>query len=188
MGHQSENDDKWIADQFFLWDQHDLKRLIFPNYKFLIGAYCKALKVDEIIKLDNVLSDLTTKCSDVIRLDDFNENLLRQHEDGCCSKCKSRCCSTCRFMITLDIFGLSSVGTSPTNFDQTPSLIYLMIANKPMNFLVFNQISTGLSNHDLIFASYSSKNINAANETKLWRNYKTVHWSDKNLYGKNLMS
>lgn len=148
--------------------------IIFPNSKILFGAYYKAPKVDEIYEFDEVLYKLATNYDDIIITGDLNENLLCRDAIGNCSRCKSRCCSSCRFRTCLDKYGLTSLGTEPTNFDQTPSLIDLFLTNKPRKVAVFNQISTGLSNHDLILASYSTVDPIMDEKPKLWRNFKAI--------------
>lgn len=110
--------------------------LIFPNYKILIAAYYKAPKVDEINEFNDVRSSLTPNYSDVILLGDFNEDLLR-HVSGTCSKCAHRSCSTCRFTGVLNSYGLTSLGTDPTNFDQTPSQIDLILSSGSGWFCTF---------------------------------------------------
>lgn len=123
---------------------------------------------------DDVLFDLMAKYSDVIIIGDFNENLLHRELNGSCSKFKSQCCSTCRFISCLDKYGLESIGSMPTNFDQTPSLIDLIVSNNPSNFAVFKQISTSLSNHDLLLASYKVTEPIAEDKQNLRRNYRAI--------------
>lgn len=149
--------------------------IIFPNSKILIGAYYKAPKIDEICQIDDVLSELLWKYADVIIMGDFNENLLRRDPNGNCVICRSRCCSTCRFVNCLDKHGLESIGSAPTNFDQTPSLIDLMLTNQPTKVTIFNQISTGLSNHDLLLASYAVPEDFTSSKPNLWRNYRAIN-------------
>lgn len=162
--------------------------IIFPNSKILIGAYYKAPKVDEISLFDDALSDLLVNYTDIIIMGDFNENLLRRDGDGNCAKCKSRCCSTCRFISCLDKHGLESIGSTPTNFDQTPSLIDLMLTNEPSKVTFFNQISTSLSNHDLLFASFIVPDDITNDKPNLWRNYRAVNVANliSDLMGSNV--
>lgn len=148
--------------------------LIFPNFKILVAAYYKAPKVDEINAFNDVLSELTPNYADVILLGDFNENLLC-NMDGSCKHCVQRTCSACRFKSVLNTFGLWSIGSQPTNFDQTPSQIDLILANNPASFSRFGQISSTLSNHDILFASYSNQNINFKEKPKYWRNLNAIN-------------
>lgn len=55
---------------------------IFPNYKFLLGAYYKAPDVDEVNELDAILSELSPQYSNAVLLGDFNENLLSHDANG----------------------------------------------------------------------------------------------------------
>lgn len=116
--------------------------LVFPSSKLLIGAICKAPKVDDIAILDDA-------------------------PNGQCSKCVRGRCSRCRFNEILSKYSLSSVGNSPTHFPVgfKPSHIDLIITNNLHSVLFFNQISTGLSAHDLLVMSYKC-DLGSAKGTK----------------------
>lgn len=152
--------------------------VIFPNHKILVGAYYKAPDVDEIDKFEEVLSDLSPLYTDVVVLGDFNENLLSIDSVGNCKNCIRRTCSTCRFSSSLVKFGLKSIGNTPTNFDQTPSLIDLMLSNRPENFSLFNQISSGLANHDIVFATFVGPHVDFNKRALTWRNYNAINVED----------
>lgn len=123
--------------------------LIFPNYKILVAAYYKAPDVDEINEFSDVVAEMIQNYADVILLGDFNENLLR-NMSGTCTKCARQSCRTCRFSVVLNNFALTSLGSEPTNFDQTPSLIDLIITTNQAGFNRFGQLSSTLSNHDIL--------------------------------------
>lgn len=112
--------------------------------------------------------------SDVLLLGDFNENLLTRDSMGNCMKCVRGLCSVCRFSTSLSKFGFKSIGEAPTNFDGEPSLIDLILSNRPENFSLFNQIGSRLSNHDIVFATYNSPGITLGQKLQFWRNYKSV--------------
>lgn len=111
----------------------------------------------------------------MIVLGDFNENLLAVNPMGVCSKCVGGTCSVCRLSNSLVKFGLKSIGEAPTNFDGQPSLIDLVLSNRPENFSLFNQIGSGLSNHDLVFAIYIGPGISLEQKTSTWRNFRAVN-------------
>lgn len=90
---------------------------------------------------------------DVVVLGDFNEDLLKLDSFGVCSKCVNETCSVCTLSSCLTKFGLKSIGDATTNFDQTPSLIDLILSNNPEIFTTFSQIDSRLSNHDIVFAT-----------------------------------
>lgn len=123
--------------------------LIFPNFKVLVGGYYKAPNVDEIDLFEDVLTELMPGYADVVVLGALNENLLLHDERGNCSKCVQRTCGTCRLKRCFVRLGLQSLGSVATNFDQTPSQIDLILTNRPEKFSVFNQVGSGLSNHDI---------------------------------------
>lgn len=132
-----------------------LIELIFPTRKVLVGVIYKAPNVDEVGLLSDLLSNLTSKYDDVIITGDFNENMLMQ-SNGYCLKCIRRTCSICRFSAMISSFNLCSVGQYATHFSPLgrPSLIDLVLTSDISKMLFFNQVSTGLSDHDLIFCSY----------------------------------
>lgn len=130
--------------------------IIFPNSKMLLGAYYKAPNVKEIEKFDEVLSELSPSYTDVIILGDFNENLLKHDKKDLSVMCPSERCTSCNFKACMVRHALKSVGTTPTNFDGEPTLLDLILVNRPEKVLKFNQVKSGLSNHDLIFAVYST--------------------------------
>lgn len=165
---------KVVKKSLNLKSEYLFAELIFPNLKILIAAYYKAPKVDEIDELNDVLAELTPNYSDVILMGDFNENLLRKL-DGSCSRCTRGTCSRCRFKYTLDTYGLSSLGSQPTNFDQTPTLIDLILTNSPSSFLRFGQVSSTLSNHDILFASFSNHNLTFDKKPQFRRNFNAVN-------------
>lgn len=148
--------------------------VIFPNYKILFGAYYKAPDVDEIEEFDTVLTEFSSLYTDVIVMGVFNENLLVRDISGLCKKCMTSSCSVCRFANCLIKYGLKSIGEAPTNFDGQPSLIDFVVTNKPANFTAFSQIGSGLSNHDIVFATHTDPNMALETEKKTWRNYKAI--------------
>lgn len=79
-------------------------------------------------------------------------------------------------------FGLKSVGDAPTNFDGRPSLIDLMISAKPYRFIAFNQIGSGLSNHDIVFATIEAPSFDLKSKPVPFRMYKAVNM-EKLAYG-----
>lgn len=114
---------------------------------------------------------------DVILLGDFNENLLC-NISGRCNKCARRSCPTCRFRCVLDTYGLTSLGSQPTNFDQTPSLIDLIITNNPDGFAYFGQLSSRLFNHDILYASYANTNITFEKQPQFRRSFNAINLND----------
>ena len=129
--------------------------VIFPDSKILVGAYYKAPKVDELDDLKEVLLEVTVSYQDIILLGDFNENYLGAIS-GTCTYCRNGTCSKCEFADIVEQFDLKSVGDIPSHYPigKRSSLIDLCLTNRPDKAVFFNQISHGLSNHDLIFGSY----------------------------------
>lgn len=168
---------KIVSASHKLKSEYLFVELIFPNYKILMAVYYKAPKVDEISALNDVLSELMPKYADVILLGDFNENML-VNVGRSCRTCVQHTCKTCRFKSVMNTFGLSSIGTQPTNFDQTPSQIDLMLSNNPSSIMRFGQVSSTLSNHDILFASYSNQHINFEEKPRFWRNLKAINMDD----------
>lgn len=167
---------KVVASSMALKSEYLFFEVIFPNHKILFGSYYKAPNVDEIDEFEAVLSDLSVSYNDVIVLGDFNENLLTVNSMGVCSKCVGSTCSVCRFLNSLVKFGLKSIGDAPTNFDGQPSLIDLMLSNRPEKFsLQENQIGSGLSNHDLVFATFIGPDISLQQQPATWRNYREIN-------------
>lgn len=150
--------------------------VIFPDSKILVGAYYKAPRVRELDVLEDVLLELTVSYDDVLLLGDFNENFLGAIS-GQCSFCASRSCSKCEFADIIEKFGLKSVGDIPSHypFDERPSLIDLCLTNRPEKVLFFNQVSHGLSRHDLIFGSYSCDKRTSSKGPRLSRNFARVN-------------
>lgn len=151
--------------------------LIFPDYKLLVAVYYNAPKVDEIGEFNDVIAEMAPKYAEVIMLGDFNENLLC-NMSGRCNKCACNSCRTCRFRCILDTYGLKSLGSLPTNFDQTPSLIDLIITTNPNGFIRFGQLSSTISNHDILYASYSNPNISFEREPQFRRNFNAIKFDD----------
>lgn len=143
--------------------------VIFPNSKVLVGVYYKGPKVDEIDEVYDVLSELVPFYADVILMGDFNENMLVHDRNGVCSKCVLRTCGTCRLKSCFDRFGLALLGSAPTNFDGEPSQIDYVLTNSPSKISVFNQISSGLSNHDILFGSFVCRDLVEEDRPKYWR-------------------
>lgn len=129
--------------------------IIFPDSKILLGAYYKAPKVNELDVFESVVSDLSVAYKDIIILGDFNENQFDMVNDLPCSYCVRNSFTKCKFSEALDAIGLKSIGTIPTYYpdDARPSLLDLFLTNKPEKVVVFNQISHGMSKHDIIFAA-----------------------------------
>lgn len=73
--------------------------------------------------------------------------------------------------------GLKSIGIVPTHFPENarPSLLNLFLTNRPEKVIAFNQISHGMSKHDIIFGSYSCNVRNNADRTRLSRNLYKVN-------------
>lgn len=117
--------------------------------------FIKLPGVDEIDELDVKLSELTPYYEDVILVGDFNENQLFS-SIGQCPDCVRVKCSKCKFYELLCKFSLFSVGKGPTHFPvgYNSSQIDFFITNNLHNVEFFNQISTGLSSHDLLAMSY----------------------------------
>lgn len=57
----------------------------------------------------------------------------------------------------------------------TGDLIDLVLTDKPANFSVFNQIASGLSNHDIIFGTFTGPDLHLEMEKKTGRNYSTIN-------------
>lgn len=149
--------------------------VIFPDSKILVGGYYKAPNVKELDVLENVLLELTVQYDDVLLLGDFNENILGV-SDGQCEFCVSRCCSKCMFADIIDRFDLKSMGDIPSHypFNERPSLIDLCLTNRPEKIIFFDQVSHGLSRHDLIFGSYSCDKGPSSKPLRYSRNYARV--------------
>lgn len=149
--------------------------LIFPNSKLLIGAIYKAPRVDEIAVLDEVFAELTASYEDVIIAGDFNENLL-VNSNGLCSDCVRGNCTRCRFSEVLSRYSLYSVGSVPTHFPVgfSSSQIDLMITNNLHKTTFYNQISTGLSAHDLLVMTYECDLDSATGKTRLTRRLHSI--------------
>lgn len=153
--------------------------LIFPATKVLVGVVYKAPNVDEIVLLGNALSNVCDMYEDIIITGDFNENLFGRL-NGFCLNCVSRTCSVCRFLDMLSALNLTSVGQTPTHFPHNgrPSLLDLFLTSNVHKFVCFNQISTGLSSHDLIFGSYLC-NVGFNVEERVYRrNFKSINLND----------
>lgn len=166
---------KVIKSSVGLRSEYMFFEVIFPNYKILFGAYYKAPDVDEIDEFDAVVAELSPSYADVIVLGDFNENLLRINSAGVCSKCVNDTCRVCRFSHSLVKYGLKSIGTAPTHFEGQPSLIDLVLSNRPSNFKVFSQIESGLSNHDIVFATFIGPEIDTDKRKSARRDYKSIN-------------
>lgn len=148
--------------------------VIFPDSKILVGAYYKAPGVKELDVFEDVLDELTVSYDDVLLLGDFNECLLSAYgQRGCCV---NRTCSKCEFAGIIAKFGLTSVGTIASHYEvgKTPSLIDLCLTNKPEKVVFFNQISHGLSKHDMIFGSFSCNKKALDKPVRLCRNFAKV--------------
>lgn len=146
--------------------------MIFPDSKILVGAYYKAPGLKELDVLEGVLFELTVSYEDVILLSDFNENLLGEFSGGC-SYCVNHTCTRCAFAGIIAKFDLQSVGDVPSHFPERgrPSLIDLCLVNRPDKVLFFNQVSHGMSKHDLIFGSYSCDKSLSCKLPQFRRNY-----------------
>lgn len=165
--------------------------VIFPDSKILVGAYYKAPKVIELDVLKDVLLELSVLYDDILLLGDFNENHLGA-VNGTCSFCVNHTCSKCEFANVIDQFGLKSMGSIPSHYPigERPSLIDLCLTNKPEKVIFFNQLSHGLSKHDLIFGSYScnkgvtgkkahrTRNFTRIDKDQLYHDACAVDWND----------
>lgn len=49
------------------------------------------------------------------------------------------------------------------------------ISNSPDKFAVFSQIESGLSNHDILFATFRGPDIVFDSQARIWRNYKAIN-------------
>lgn len=149
--------------------------VIFPDCKILVGAYYKAPKVRELDVFEDVLLELSVSYDDILLLGDFNENYLGSIT-GECSYCASGSCSKCEFASIVDRFGLVSAGDIPSHYPigERPSLIDLCLTNRPEKIVFFNQVSHGLSKHDIIFGSYSCDKRSLGKEPMLTRNFARV--------------
>lgn len=144
--------------------------VIFPNSKILVGAVYKAPDVDEIAELDDVLSELTSDYEDIILAGDFNQNLLSVSR-GQCVDCVRIKCSNCRFYDVMCKYSLLSVGDSPTHYPpgRNPSQIDYFLTNSHHKVMFYNQISSGLSAHDILAMTYACELGDGRDRTKLIR-------------------
>lgn len=104
------------------------KKIFFPNEKLLIGVVFKPLLVDDLNVIENILSDMAPRYSDIIPCGDFNENS--------------------HFTNLLHTF--------TTHFTNSSLILLdLFITNKVINIARSGQISvSGISAHDLILIAY----------------------------------
>lgn len=89
----------------------------------------------------------------------------------------SRPCSKCEFGSIVSRYGLTSAGDISTHYPigERPSMIDLCLTNKPEKVIFFNQISHGLSKHDIIFGSYSCDKRTLTRAPRLSRNFARVN-------------
>lgn len=155
--------------------------IIFPDSKILVGAYYKAPRVEELDVLEETLLELTVQYDDILLLGDFNENFLGALS-GQCTFCVNHSCSKCEFADIIDRFDLVSMGDIPSHypFNERPSLIDLGLTNRPEKILFFNQVSHGLSRHDLLFGSYSCNKGPSCKPPRFSRNFARVDASALN--------
>lgn len=146
--------------------------IIFPSSKILIGAVYKAPDVDEISDLDLVLSELSGDYEDVILAGDFNQNLLFSSK-GQCPDCVRIKCSNCRFFDLICKYSMRTVGDSPTHYPPdpncNPSQIEYFLVNNFRKVMFYNQVSTGLSAHDVLAMAYACEIGGEDVETKIVR-------------------
>lgn len=129
--------------------------------------------------MEDVLFDLTVGYEDVLLLGDFNENLLGM-VNGQCTYCVNHTCTKCEFANAIGKLDLTSVGTIPSYYPigKRPSLIDLCLVSRPEKVIFFNQLSHGLSKHDLIFGSYSCNKRTSDKRKRLVRNFLRIDMSD----------
>lgn len=154
--------------------------VVFPDSKILVGAYYKAPGVKELDVFENLLLDVSVAYEDILMLGDFNENYLGTVTGNCTTaSCVNHTCSKCQFSDILDEFGFQSIGNAPTHFPnkvgERPSLIDLFLTNRPEKVLFFNQISHGLSSHDIIFGSYSCNKKVTGAVPRFRRRYRSIN-------------
>lgn len=151
--------------------------IIFPDSKILVGAYYKAPKVEELDIFENVVAELTDACDDIIILGDFNENQYDMVNNNPCSYCVRNTRTKCRCSDSLEAVGLKSIGTIPTHYPENgrPSLIDLFLTNRPEKVLLFNQISHGLSKHDIIFGSNACNKKLVEEKQRFARFYRSIN-------------
>lgn len=151
--------------------------LVFPDSKILIGAYYKAPKVEELDVFETTMMELTTSYEDIIILGDFNENQYDVVNDLPCSYCVRNSCTKCQFSDALEVVGLKSIGSAPTHYPENgrSSLIDLFLTNRPEKVLTFNQISHGMSKHDIIFGSYACNKRPLSEKQRFTRNYSRIN-------------
>lgn len=168
---------KVVASSQGISSEYLFIEIIFPDSKILLGAYYKAPNVDEVDVFESVVSELATSYDDVIILGDFNENQFDKVNNLPCSYCVRNSCSKCRFSDSLDAAGLKSIGTANTHFPDIGrnSMLDLFLTNRPEKVLMFNQISHGLSKHDMIFGSYSCNKRMGASRTRFSRNFSKIN-------------
>lgn len=141
--------------------------------------YYKAPKIKELDVFESLLLDLSVAYEDIVMLGDFNEDYLGTVTGTCTTtNCANHTCSKCQFSDILVEFGFQSIGNAPTHFPDKignrPSLIDLFLTNRPEKVVFFNQISHGLSNHDIIFGSYSCNKKVTRVVPRLGRRYRSI--------------
>lgn len=151
--------------------------IVFPDSKILLGVYYKAPKVKEIDVFETIVSELSASYEDIVILGDFNENQYDMVNNWQCSHCVRNSCSKCQFSEALDAVGLKSIGTIPTHYPDNgrPSLIDLFLTNRPEKVLMFNQISHGMSRHDIILGSYSCNKRLRDERPRYARNFSRIN-------------
>lgn len=151
--------------------------LIFPHTKVLVGAFYKAPKVDDIEKLDEILDILLPQYEAAVLLGDFNENMLTNATDQCL-ECRRGGCKACQFRAVLEKFSLHMLGAEPTHFQPgcTPTQIDLIVTNDLARVRFYNQLSSGLSHHDLLVASFDFDYSLESEQKRYHRRFKSVNY------------
>lgn len=97
-----------------------------------------------------------------------------------CTECVRGNCSRCRFSEILSKYSLYSIWNAPTHFPAgfKPSHIDLMITSNLHSASFFNQISTGLSAHDLLAMTYECDLDSLTERRKLTRRLQCINKDD----------
>lgn len=132
--------------------------------RVLLGVFYKPPKLKFSDELENILSDLSIEYNDIILAGDFNSNYLSQSLE------------TRKFISIVDNLSLKIVNTTeptyvPPSKGQS-SLLDIFITNTD-KVVFFNQISVGITDHDMIFCSYNTE-LNRSLVDFTFRNYKAI--------------
>ena len=111
--------------------------------------------VNEI--MDKIMIELNSVCSNIIILGDLNINMLKRND----------------FTDCLEINGLTNIVTEPTCFKGTPSMIDLIITNKPRRFTNTISVEVGLSDFHYLVCTATKIHLPALKPiTFKYRTYK----------------